>query len=94
MFNFYCPRCGEEGKTKQIPKQVRVNIRDGFGRPIYHYECPICHNLDAGFMSIFEADGYDYIYCQEVIKMYQNIRGIKKNQWTGMIKKCSVKFNI
>ena len=51
---------------------------DGWGRPIYHFECDKCHNLDAGAMSIVGDDPDDIEkYIQSVIEMYQGIRGIK-----------------
>lgn len=50
-YYFYCPNCKFEEIVEGIlPNQVVPNIRGGYGTPIYHYECPICHNLDAGYM--------------------------------------------
>ena len=77
-YYFYCPNCGKEDIVNKIPKGVRGNIRDGYGMPIYHYECSNCHNLDAGFMMEREKDEGERRYYQSVIKMYQGIRGFSK----------------
>lgn len=83
MYYFYCPNCGTENTTNVLPKGIIPNIRDGFGTPIFHYECYNCHNLDAGYMQfgigkmseVPEEDQKQYF--QSIIGMYQNIRGIK-----------------
>lgn len=77
-FYYYCPLCGNERIIDAIPRGAVPNIRDGWGRPIYHFECDKCHNLDAGAMSIFDDDPDDIErYIQSVIEKYQGIRGIK-----------------
>ena len=79
MFYFYCPNCKHENRVKKLPNGTMGNLRGGWGIPIHHYECPICHNLDAGFM--LEKEGNDEVeqkYYQGVISYYQNIRGFKK----------------
>lgn len=77
-FYYYCPLCGNERVIDAIPRGAVPNIRDGWGRPIYHFECDKCHNLDAGAMSIVGDDPDDIEkYIQSVIEMYQGIRGIK-----------------
>ena len=59
------------------------HIRDGYGTPIHHYECPQCHNLDAGYMRFRLGemsklpDEEQKEYFKSVIGMYQNIRGVK-----------------
>lgn len=78
MFYYYCPNCKYEDKIKDIPRGAVGNIRDGYGRPISHFECPKCHNLDAGAMSIQDDNEEEREYYRSVISMYQNIRGIKK----------------
>lgn len=78
MFYFYCPNCQNEDEVKTLPKGTVGNPRDGYGRIIHHYECPVCHNLDAGYMREDFGDEDERIYFQHVIGMYQNIRGIKK----------------
>lgn len=82
-YYFYCPNCGFEETVPVLPKGTVGNIRDGFGTPIHHFECPECHNLDAGYMrfglgnmSELPDDGQKK-YFQSVIRMYQNIRGVK-----------------
>ncbi len=88
MYYFYCPYCGYEYKVKSIPipKMTIPNIRDGFGTPIYHYECPQCSNLDAGFMKFGigrngELSEEEQIkYFKSVISYYQGIRGFAKNK--------------
>ncbi len=84
-YYFYCPNCKFEEIVEGIlPNQVVPNIRGGYGTPIYHYKCPICHNLDAGYMrfginKMAELpDDEQKQYFRSVIDMYQNIRGIKK----------------
>lgn len=45
MFICYCPKCKKEEIIKNYcrsnyEKELTVsNIRDGYGRPIYHYKC-------------------------------------------------------
>lgn len=80
MFYFYCPNCKYEEEIEKIPRGAVGNIRDGYGMPIHHFECPQCHNLDAGAMRLRE-DKTDWPlesqkrYYQGVISYYQNIRG-------------------
>lgn len=82
-YYFYCPNCGSEDVVKTLPAGTVANIRDGYGTPIYHFECPQCHNLDAGYMRfglgrMNELPDYKQKeYFRDVIGMYQNIRGIK-----------------
>lgn len=78
MYYFYCPNCGLEEKIIKLPKNTAGNIRDGYGTPIHHYECPICHNLDAGAMFIREDNEGEHKYYQHVISIYQGVRGFKK----------------
>lgn len=82
-FYFYCPNCGRENTVDSLPKGTIGNIRDGYGAPIHHYECANCHNLDAGFMryslgKMGELPKEEQeCYFRSVIKLYQDIRGIK-----------------
>lgn len=82
-FYFYCPNCGFEEIADKLPRGTCPNLRDGFGTPINHYECRRCGNLDAGFMRFGMGkmdelpEGKQEEYFRSVIKMYQNIRGIK-----------------
>ena len=56
-YYFYCPKCGlEDTASTTLPEGTVLNMRDGFGRPIRHYECPQCHNLDAGYMGFDATD--------------------------------------
>lgn len=87
MFYYYCPNCNYEDKIKDVPHYAAGNPRDGYGRPIYHFECPNCHNLDAGAMSIQYDDEEEREYYRSVIDMYQNIRGIKKVMTIKELKK-------
>ena len=76
---FYCPKCGYTKSNlsfKDIPRDRIGNTRDGYGTPIYHFECPHCHNLDAGCMADKEQDGW-HDYCKHVISFYQDVRGYK-----------------
>lgn len=82
-YYFYCPNCKAEYIARSLPEGTVANIRDGYGTPIHHYECPRCHNLDAGYMR-FGLGKMDELpreeqeaYFRDVIGMYQNIRGIK-----------------
>ena len=74
MFYFYCPKCGFEKEVNKLPKGVLPNIRDGYGTPIYHYECKCCGNLDAGFMRQKIGDMGEKVYYRSVIGLYRNIR--------------------
>ena len=74
MFYFYCPKCGFEKEVSKLPKGTVANARDGYGVPIYHFECESCGNLDAGFMYQRHGDMNEKIYYRSVIALYQNIR--------------------
>ena len=74
MYYLYCPNCKHESELVDLPRGTTPNCRDGFGRPIFHYECPVCRNLDAGFMKI-EGKHWTKEYDQSVISFYQDIRG-------------------
>lgn len=78
MFYFYCPNCGKEEIVEKIPRDTIGNTRDGYGMPIYHYECSECHNLDAGYMRQKIGDDDEKKYYRHVIGYYQGIRGIKE----------------
>jgi len=76
-YYFYCPNCKSE--------------HDGYGAPIHHYECPHCHNLDAGYMR-FGLGKMDELpreeqeaYFRDVIGMYQSIRGIKRPNFEELL---------
>ena len=49
-YYFYCPNCNAEYVARSLPTGTVPNLRDGYGTHIHHYECPRCHNLDAGYM--------------------------------------------
>lgn len=83
-YYFFCPNCKHEDTVDKLPKGTVGNIRDGYGTPIHHYECPMCHNLDAGYMA-FSLGKMDELsvneqieYFQDVIGMYQGRRGFEK----------------
>ena len=79
-YYFYCPKCGLEDTTSTaLPEGTILNVRDGFGRPIHHYECPKCHNLDAGYMRFgsMRETKETKAYFRSVISMYQSLRGTK-----------------
>ena len=80
MYYFYCPNCGKEDEVKRKPRGTVNNIRDGWGTPISHYECPDCHNLDAGFMQMWHNcdKEEEKRYYRSVIEKYQGIRGFNK----------------
>lgn len=66
-----------------MPNGTVSNTRGGYGTPIYHYECPKCHNLDAGYMHFGFGkmselpDAEQKWYFKSVIGMYQDVRGVK-----------------
>ena len=76
-YYFYCPKCGFEKIVAMLPKGTAGNSRGGFGTPIHHFECSKCHNLDAGYMGFVSEplDDEEKEYFQNIISMYQNIRG-------------------
>ena len=84
MYYFYCPNCKKEEEVKEKPRGTVPNIRDGYGAPVYHYECPDCHNLDAGYISLQHDNDNDKEnvkkYYQNIIKRYQGIRGFNINK--------------
>lgn len=71
MYYFFCPKCGKEDEVSKIPRGTMTNIRDGYGTPIYHYECPDCHNMRAGFMAERKGNDDEKKYYQHVIRIYQ-----------------------
>lgn len=84
-FFYYCPNCGlsQEIRWEDMPRNKVGNIRDGFGTPIYHYECRACGNLDAGAMRINEDAPNWEEYCKSVISFYQGVRGFAKKKEDG-----------
>lgn len=78
MYYFYCPHCGYQEEVEKLPKKVIPNLRDGWGRAIFHYKCSGCGNLDAGFMRMTAGDMNEKVYLRSVIGLYQNIRGFEK----------------
>ena len=91
-YYFYCPNCKHEDIVESIPKGTVGNIRDGYGTPIHHFECPICSNLDAGYMMFGMEDMGEVLednsrrYFQSVIEIYQNIRGLADRSKANNIK--------
>lgn len=90
---FYCPNCGYEEIITEIPKYAIPNIRDGWGRPIYHFPCSKCGNLNAGCMHDDMDDKDSHEYFKEVIRLYQDYpieeisylrRGWKKYKYKGL----------
>jgi hypothetical protein len=80
-YYFYCPHCNhsQDGlREKDMPRNRVTNVRDGYGTPILHYECPVCGNLDAGAMSILEDTDDWKSYCRTVIGYYQGVRGFAR----------------
>jgi len=77
VYYFYCPNCGKEDRADKLPDGTVGNARDGWGVPIHHYECPSCHNLDAGFMIEKCGTSEEHKYYQHVVGMYQGVRGFK-----------------
>ena len=56
-YYFFCPNCKHEDTVASLPiGTVGIgtvgNIRGGYGVPIHHFECPMCSNLDAGYMRL------------------------------------------
>ena len=82
-YYFYCPNCRQEEEVKSLPHGTMANTRGGYGGAIYHYECPKCNNLDAGYMRLDMgrmaelADSDQKTYFRSIIALYQGIRGIK-----------------
>lgn len=81
-YYFYCPNCKEQYTADKLPEGTVANIRDGWGRPIFHYECRKCHNLDSGFM--YYESFYELVknvgYYKSVISKYQGIRGFANKE--------------
>ena len=80
MYYFYCPNCKKEDEVDKRPDGTMPNIRDGFGPPIYHYECPDCHNLDAGFMEEKTGCNNEKEFYRVIIGMYQGVRGFSTQE--------------
>lgn len=90
-YYFYCPNCNAEYVARSLPTGTVPNLRDGYGTHIHHYECPRCHNLDAGYM-LFGLGKMNELprkeqekYFQHIIGMYQNIRGIKRPSFEELL---------
>lgn len=68
---FHCPKCMRTELNIDI-KQHKVlwaNSRGGWGRGIYHIECPHCKNERSGYMNGFEQEDIDYV--KHTISIYQ-----------------------
>lgn len=91
---FYCPQCGKIDKNFKYEDREPyvINIRDGFGHPIYHIKCN-CGNYLAGYMNWSEKDLQNeglYNYIIETIKGY-NLNGCflqdeKQEEWYNYVK--------
>lgn len=84
MITFYCPDCDIflECSLHPYDNRIRIqyddsyiyprvgNIRDGWGRPLYHCQCPKCKNYHGAAISfpIEETEHYNYI--RSVVKFY------------------------
>lgn len=71
---FYCPECRREEINITNPPLNKItyrNIRDGYGRPITHYECE-CGNILAGSIDVsgFEKEAGLIDYFKMVIEGY------------------------
>lgn len=69
---FYCPICGKEEIRNDDPyknERTITNIRDGYGRPIFHYKCE-CGNYLAGSMDVSGWDERMIQYCKDTIRGY------------------------
>lgn len=74
MTFYYCPRCKKKTfSDSELPrdKVVVINLRDGWGRPIKHYECE-CGYKNAGSMNTnsWIVDDYTTEYMKYVIGLY------------------------
>lgn len=67
---FYCPRCGKTEINLEIKyiKTTWVNLRGGYGRAIYHIECPECKYDLSGYMLNCNKDEVQYV--KYVVGMY------------------------
>ncbi|MDU5208016.1 MAG: hypothetical protein E6182_18835 [Clostridioides difficile] len=72
MYYFYCPKCNKEevGVSLNDMEITWANIRDGYGMPIYHVECPECKNVLSGVMIIRENSEGERRYYKSVITLY------------------------
>lgn len=51
-------------------------MRTGYRIPTLHYECPVCHNQDAGYMPYLQhMEPGNLAYYRYVIGLYQDIHG-------------------
>lgn len=75
---YYCPECGseqllsKEQLAKENPyklKETIINMRDGYGRPITHYQCN-CGNYLAGSIDVTGWDENGIKYAKHIIKDY------------------------
>jgi hypothetical protein len=91
MSIFYCPQCGKFDKdfhyNSYAPKVI--NIRDGFGHPIYHIKCE-CGNYLAGYMNFNKTEAFqDEAYIKGIITGY-NLDGIyiknREQEWCNYVK--------
>lgn len=71
MYYFYCPKCQYEEEVENKPRRTIGNCRDGWGAPIYHYACPKCGNVDAGYMGERSGDELEKSYYKHIIGMYK-----------------------
>lgn len=64
-FKFYCPQCkNEEVREFDIdvdslngyPEDFILNMRDFYGRPLYHYPCSKCQSLTNATMVEYWCD--------------------------------------
>lgn len=89
---YYCPACGQSEILtdsaeikRRLAKKTFTNIRDGYGRPISHYECD-CGNLLAGSMDLAGWDDDGVTYAKAVIREYNEGGGCFSEQLLDAIR--------
>jgi hypothetical protein len=110
-FKFYCPQCKNEeirefdidiNSLNGYPQDFILNMRDFYGRPLYHYPCSKCQSLTNATMVEYwcgennitntEQNKNLEWYIKDTIDMYgledygDKWRAFLKQQWENKMK--------
>ena len=75
---FYCSKCDllEVRKEHSESNTTWVNIRDGYGLPIFHQICDNCNYVLSGFIYLPNINKQSVEYYKSIIKDYSTPNGL------------------
>lgn len=83
-FKFYCPKCNNEeirefdiniNSLDGYPQDFILNMRDFYGRPLYHYPCSKCQSLTNATMVEYWTGEENIIKTEQNKDLEEYIKG-------------------